>query len=403
MMVSEHITVRIRKAVPAFLMVGFLGVGFLLGMQVGHAEAGGSAQANRDQLFAPFWESWDLLHASYVEPLDDTALMEAALTGMLESLGDDHTFYMDPETFAIVNNDLQGEFEGIGATVRQNQDTGALMIVNVLPESPAQRAGIRTGDAIVQVDGTDITAMAQGEIISRIRGPEGTVVSLGIMRSSETSMLIISVTRARIQIDSVQAEILEGDLAYIRVQQFGGQTARDLKDALQDLDVENRQGLILDLRGNPGGFLTSAVDVTSEFLSEGLVLIERFRDGERTYEVNGSPSAPTVPMVVLVDEGSASASEILAGALQDVGRATIVGAPTFGKGSVQSWRELSNGGGVRVTIARWYTPADRTIHQVGLLPDIEVLVDPDDVDGELDVQLQAAIDLLTEQVTATQP
>lgn len=402
-MFNEYILVRMRKAVPALLMVGCLGVGYLLGMQVGPAAAGDSTQASRDQLFAPFWESWDLLHTNYVEELDDNALMEAALVGMLDSLGDEHTYYMDPETFAIVNNDLQGEFEGIGATVRQNQDTGALIIINVLPESPALSAGIQPGDAIVQVDGADITTMNQSEIIGRIRGPEGTVVSLGIMRASETRMLIISVTRARIQIDSVQAEILEGDLAYVQVQQFASDTAGDLHETLEDLDVENRQGMILDLRGNPGGYLTAAVDVTSEFLAEGVVLIERYRDGERTYEVNGHPTAPTVPMVVLVDEGSASASEILAGALQDFGRAVLVGAPTFGKGSVQSWRELSNGGGVRVTIARWYTPHDRTIHQVGLSPDVEVLVDPDVDDGTVDVQLQAAIELLTEQVTATQP
>ncbi len=387
-----------RKIASVLLVVGLFGAGFLLGTQYSQVEAGGHAQADRETLFAPFWETWDLIHSSYVDEVDDVALMEGALNGMMAALGDEHSFYMNPETFAIVNNDLAGEFEGIGATVRQNQETGALVIVDTLPDSPAEAAGLKSGDAIVQVDGVDITAMTQTEIISRIRGPAGTTVELGIVRPGESALVIIPITRARIQIDSVQAEVLDSGLVYIRLLQFGSQAAQDLHGILRELRVEDRPGLILDFRGNPGGFLSTAIDVASEFVEGGVVVRERFRDSERIYEASGNPTAPTIPMVILVDEGSASASELVAGALQDLGRATIIGTHTFGKGSVQTWRQLSNGGGVRVTIARWYTPGGRTIHEVGLTPDIEVAERLDER-GE-DLQLNTAIQYLAERVNA---
>ncbi len=390
-MPRQQAFLRLRKVAPWLLMFALFWTGFSLGTQYGPAQA----QDDREALFAPFWETWDLLHTSYVEPLDDVSLMEGALNGMMETLGDEYSFYMDPQTFAIVNTDLEGAFEGIGATVRQNQETGALMIVDTLPGSPAEAAGVRSGDAIMQVDGVDITAMNQTEIISRIRGPAGTQVSLGILRPGEDTLRIIRVTRARIEIDSVSAEVLENGLVYIRLLQFGSDTAADLRQTLQDLDVEHRPGLILDFRGNPGGFLTTAIDVASEFLQEGVILRERFREGEQVHEASGHPVAPTVPMVVLVDEGSASASELVAAAFQDLGRATIVGATTYGKGSVQTWQQLSNGGGVRVTIARWYSPNNHSIHGTGVTPD--VIVPSDGVDEQHDPQLEAAVRVLTER------
>ncbi len=392
--------VMVRKYLPWVLIVVFFVLGFALGVQSEAVLAEPEVQS-RDELFVPFWEVWDYIRGNYVESLNDIELMEAALNGMMESLGDEHSFYMDPDTFTIVNTDLEGQFEGIGATVRQDQDTGALVIVETIPDSPAESAGILSGDAIVEVDGVDVTDMVQSEIIGRVRGPEGTVVNLGIERPGESTIIVIPVIRARIQIDSVEARRLEDGLVYIRLMQFGSNTDHELRDALIRLEAEKSSGLILDFRGNPGGYLTTAVDVASEFMTDGVILTERFRNSEREYFAKGNAIAPTVPMVVLVDEGSASASELVAGALQDQDRATIVGTQTFGKGSVQSWRELSNGGGVRVTIAKWYTPDDRTIHGVGLTPDIEVSLDPTLPDEDL--PLRIAVEFLQQVTTVATP
>ncbi len=378
------------------LVLGAFGAGLLLGGQITPALAGTGQQT--DAALAPVEEAWEIIQEQFVDPPEPEVLVEAALNGLMTALNDPYSLYMDPDTFRMANSDLEGEFEGIGATVQLDEETGALVIMSTLPGSPAETAGLRRGDAIVQVDGMDVRGMPQTKIIGAIRGPEGTTVELGILRPGESEMLIVPIVRARIALVTVEGEILDGDIAYIRLLQFGEDTADHLREQLQTLDAENRAGLILDLRGNPGGFLTSAVDVASEFLQEGVILTERLRDHEQVYRASGIASAPTVSMVVLVDEGSASGAELVAAALQDHERATIVGTRTFGKGTVQTWRELSNGGGIRVTIARWYTPAGRTIHEVGVSPDVIV---EQDVDApETDAQLQTAIELLRQRVPA---
>lgn len=378
------------------LVLGAFGTGLLLGGQITSALAGTGQQL--DAALAPVQEAWEIIQGQFIDPPEPEALVEATLNGLMAALNDPYSLYMDPETFQMTNSDLEGEFEGIGATVQLDEETGALVIMSTLPDSPAEAAGLRRGDAIVRVDGVDVTGMPQSKIIGAIRGPEGTTVELGILRPGETELLIVPIVRARIVLVMVAGKILDGDIAYIRLFQFGEDTADQLRAQLQTLDAENRTGLILDLRGNPGGFLTSAVDVASEFLPEGVILTERLRDHEQVYRASGVASAPTVPMIVLVDEGSASGAELVAAALQDHERATIVGTRTFGKGTVQTWRELSNGGGIRVTIARWYTPAGRTIHEVGVLPDVVVEQDADA--PESDSQLQAAIGLLRQGIPA---
>lgn len=378
------------------LVLGAFGAGLLLGGQITPALAGTGQQT--DAALAPVEEAWEIIQEQFVDPPEPEVLVEAALNGLMTALNDPYSLYMDPDTFRMANSDLEGEFEGIGATVQLDEETGALVIMSTLPGSPAEAAGLRRGDAIVQVDGVDVRGMPQTKIIGAIRGPEGTTVELGILRPGESEMLIVPIVRARIALVTVEGEILDGDIAYIRLLQFGEDTADHLREQLQTLDAENRAGLILDLRGNPGGFLTSAVDVASEFLQEGVILTERLRDHEQVYRASGTASAPTVSMIVLVDEGSASGAELVAAALQDHERATIVGTRTFGKGTVQTWRELSNGGGIRVTIARWYTPAGRTIHEVGVSPDVTV---EQDVDApETDAQLQTAIELLRQRIPA---
>lgn len=354
-----------------------------------------------EELFAPFWETWTLLHENYIDPLDDDALMEAALNGMIDSLEDPHMGYIPPVDYQEVLDSLNGEFEGIGATVSQDEVTGALEIVRPLPGSPAEEAGLLPGDHVVTVDGEDITELDQSVIISMVRGPAGTDVVLGIERDGEADVFEITVTRDRILLPSVDYQILDGNVGYLQLFQFGPTSNEELRDALIEMEAEDLSGLILDLRGNTGGYLDVTLDIISYFVEDGLILIEEDAEDRVEYQAFGNPIAPTVPMVVLVDQGSASASELMAGALQDRGRATIVGVSTFGKGSVQTWRRLSNGGGIRITISEWLTPSGYSVSPDGIQPDIVVefpeLEPGTPYSQEIDTQLQAAIEALVEK------
>jgi carboxyl-terminal processing protease len=349
--------------------------------------------ADTDARFAPFWDLWNQIHEKY-HNLDDTALMEGALRGMMQSLGDPNTDYMDPQTFALINESMSGAYEGIGAVVRQNQQFGGLELVSIMNGSPAEKAGLHPGDTIVRVGDQDVTQLDQNEIIAMVRGAAGTPVQLGIMRPGETGVLSFDVTRERINVASVASQVLDGEIGYIRLSQFELNTAPDMLTALKQMDADHLKGLILDLRGNPGGYLTTAIEVGSAFIKEGTIVTERGPNGENKHPALGNAIAPDVPMVVLVDQGSASASELIAGALQDNRRATIVGMPTFGKGSVQTWHQLSDGGGVRITISRWYTPKGHSVSEIGIKPDVEVPYIPKSQTGDDDNQLTAAIQVL---------
>jgi len=360
--------------------------------QINQPEPGPQPPASRDELMAPFWEAWEILHDEYVDqPLDDGSLVQGAIRGMVDSLGDPHSSYMDPDEYLQANLPLDGEYEGIGAWV--DADGEFLTIISAMPGSPAERGGLQPGDQVIGVDGEDVTGLDGNLVIRRVLGPAGTAVRLTIRREGVPDPIDLELVRERIDLASVEGEMLEGDIGYIRLLSFGAQTADDLDRELADLLRQDPQGLILDLRGNGGGFLHTAVDVASQFLSEGVVLSERFGDGQETiYEVEGGGRATQIALVVLIDGGSASASEIVAGAIQDHDRGLLVGVTSFGKGSVQNWIELNDDqGAVRVTIARWYTPDGRQIHEVGLTPDVEVL--PAEA-GQADLQLNEAIELL---------
>jgi carboxyl-terminal processing protease len=298
---------------------------------------------------------------------------------------------------------MSGAYEGIGATVRQDETTGGLELVSIMDQSPAAEAGLLQGDQIVEVDGEDITPLSQNEIIARVRGPAGTVVHLGIQRPGEKRLLYYDVTRARIAIPSVVSRVLEGNIGYVRLMQFEAGSSEDLRDALTEMDANHLKGLILDVRGNPGGYLTTSIEVASAFIPEGPIVIEHGPNRENTYTATGDAVAPDVPLVVLVDQGSASASELISGALQDRGRATIVGMPTFGKGSVQTWRELSNGGGVRITISRWYTPDGRSVSDHGIDPDVVIAFKPNELNPAADNQLDAALRILNGEKVESEP
>lgn len=349
------------------------------------------------ELFKPFWQAWGIVDDQYVDqPVNEELLMRGAIRGMLESLGDEHTSFMDPDQFHQANIPMNGEYEGIGAWV---DPTGEyLVIISPMPDSPAEEAGLEPGDVIIAVDGEDMTGVDGNLIIREVLGPAGSIVTLTIRREGVAEPFDVDVRRARITIPSVESEMLEdGEIAYIQLINFGDRATEELRSALREALREKPNGLILDLRNNGGGYLTSAVEVASEFIGDGVILYEEYGDGSRdTYDALRGGLATDIDMVVLINEGTASASEIVAGAIQDQDRGELVGTTSFGKGSVQNWIPLSDDqGAVRVTIARWLTPNERTIHQVGLEPDYMVEITEEDIEAERDPQLEKAIDLLT--------
>jgi len=350
-------------------------------------------------LFIPFWETWNLVHESFVnQPVDDTLLLQGAIRGMLEALNDKHTSYMDPKAYESESSSLAGEYQGIGAQVDTSGDY--LTVISPFEGSPAKAAGLRPGDMIIAIDGEDMSDYSPEEARQRVLGPEGTEVILTVAREGESEPLDISIVRARITVASVTGEMLDNDIAYIDINAFGDNTTQELRAQLDELLLQNPKGIIVDLRFNPGGYLITAVEVMSEFVDDGVVLIEQYGDGTRdVYNALGNGKATDLPIVVLINEGSASASEIVAGTLQDYERAELVGVQSYGKGSVQTWMPLSNNqGAVRVTIAKWLTPKERTIDDVGLTPDYIVEMTEDDYTNRLDPQLDKAIDVLMDMM-----
>lgn len=351
-----------------------------------------------DTLFEPFWETWNYVNEQYVDqPVDQTLMMRGAIEGMLSSLGDPHTSYMDPEMFQQQNAPLQGEYEGIGAWVDVSGEF--LIIISPMPGSPAEAAGLKSDDQVIAVDGEDMAGIEGNLVLRRILGEAGTDVTLTIYRQSNDETFDVTITRQKITMPSVVGEMLEDDIAYVQLINFGDKTHQDLRKILRDLLKEKPVGLILDLRNNGGGYLNTAIDVTSEFVSQSPIMFEEFGDGEKiTYKAKPNGLATKIPLVVLINEGTASASEIAAGAIQDYERGILVGMTSYGKGSVQNWLPLENNqGAIRVTIARWLTPNERQINEQGLTPDIEVEITEEDISAERDVQLEKAIELLLEK------
>ncbi len=354
-----------------------------------------SVPGDLEDLFAPFWETWDIVHEQYVDqPVDDLKMMQGAISGMLDALGDEHTGYMDPETFVEATRPLDGSYEGIGAYVDVTGDY--LTIISPMPGSPAEAAGLKAADRVIMIDGKDMTGIDPSVALKSVLGPAGTQVILTIQRGEENEILEFTITRATIDLPSVEGKMLDNNIAYISISTFGENTTDLLKETLRELLVNNPKGLILDLRYNTGGYLVTAIEVISQFIPEGVVMYEVEGDGTETvYEALPGGLATEIPLVVLVNEGSASASEITAGAIQDFGRGALVGVTTYGKGSVQNWIPLDNNqGAVRVTIARWLTPNHRQIHKVGLTPDYVVEITDADIEAGKDPQLDKAIEVL---------
>jgi carboxyl-terminal processing protease len=350
-----------------------------------------------EDLFAPFWETWDIVHEEYVDqPVDDLALMRGAIEGMLEVLGDKHTSYMDPEEFKQANESLEGEYEGIGAWVDITGDY--VEIVSPMRGSPAYEAGLQPNDKVIGINGEDMTGIPGDLVLQQILGPAGTDVTLTIQREDE--VFDVTITRQHIIVPTVDYEMLEDNIAYVALYNYGENSSAQVREALQELLPQNPDGLIFDLRDNGGGYLSTAIEVVSEFVGSGVVMYEEYGDGT-TYSYEAIPGglATDIPLVVLVNAGTASASEITAGAIQDLGRAPLVGVTTYGKGSVQSWIALeNNAGGVRVTISRWLTPDGRQISEVGLEPDYMVEMTEEDYENGDDPQLDKAIEVLKDLI-----
>jgi carboxyl-terminal processing protease len=358
-----------------------------------------SHSTDLETLFQPFWRTWEMIHQMYVDqPVNDTTLMRGAIKGMLDSLGDEHTSYIEPEILKQENIQLEGEYEGIGAWV----DTAGefLIITSPMPNSPAEKAGLKPGDTVIKIDGEDMAGKDGNYALSKVLGPAGTKVVLTILHKDEVDPVEITITRAKIDVASVESKVLDNQIGYVQILTFGDKTGPELKQALQTLRKQDIKALIVDLRYNGGGLLSAAVDVGSQFLKDSILMYEEYGSGEeKVFRVRPGGLATDIPLIVLVNEGTASASEIVAGAIQDLGRGKLVGVTTYGKGSVQNWVELDDEqGAVRITIARWLTPNKTQINKVGLTPDVAVPMTEEDYKELKDPQLDRAVELLLEEI-----
>ena len=370
------------KIMVIALVVVSLALSFGAGCALGTRTPAGSSQG-----LGIVEEAWNIIFQDYVDrdELDASQLSQAAVRGMVEALDDPYTVYLDAETYQLSLSSLEGKFEGIGAEVAISDSQ--LVIIAPIADSPADMAGIKAGDKILEIDGKPTSEMSLVEAVLLVRGPQGTSVRLLILHEGETEPEAIDIVRAEIELTSVRFEMRQ-DIAYINITHFSEGTDAELLPALDSITAEAATGIILDLRSNPGGVLTAVVDVAGHFLQEGVVVDIVDNQGNHTdIPVNGEGAIIDLPLVVLVDSYSASGSEVLAGALQDYGRATIAGTRTFGKGSVNVLRQLEDGSGLYITTGRWLTPNGHLIEGEGIAPDYELELEGEDV-------IQWAIDYL---------
>ena len=381
-----------------------LAVGAALALAVNYAVESGLPMGNDDvpaaQELPPEFdrlrEAWELLHKEHIDrlELDPKTLSDGAIRGMLQALDDPYASFLDAEQFNQEAQEIRGFFEGIGAQVAMQE--GQLTIITPLPDTPAEHSGILPGDVILAIDGEGAEGLSLMEAVYKIRGERGTTVELLILHLHSQEATLIPVTRGVIPLETVRFAMLPEGIGHLRISSFSDTTNQQVEAALQEFRGANGTGLIIDLRNNPGGLLKAVVDVTSQFLEGGLVTYELDSQGKRReWQVSSGGKGQDVPMVVLVNQFSASASEVFAGAIIDHGRAPVVGVTSFGKGSVNTMRGLSDGSGIFFTIARWYTPNGTLIEGAGITPTYEVTIPPD---STTDVQLDRAIELLQQRI-----
>ena len=402
-----------KKARNTILLVFFISIVFGVGYFLGYKgfllsiEKFPIVTINRSQPpekelnFSLFWDVWDRLEGSYYDKskIKESEMVYGAIKGMVSSLGDPYTVFFTPGENRIVQEDLNGNFEGVG--IQLDFKDSVLTVVSPLPDTPAEKTGVKAGDQIIKI--TDIgkrvekgtSGMSLQEAVALIRGERGTKVTLTLVREEVTEPFDVDIARGSINVASIKLEFVgdEGKIAHIKVLKFSGETKSEWQSAVNEIISRNVKGLILDLRNNPGGYLMGAVDIASEFVSDGTVVIEEWSDGKRQeYPVYGNGKLYKVPLVVLVNEGSASASEILAGAISDHKRGKIVGTVTFGKGTIQEPQELTSGSGLHLTISKWLTPNGSWLNGTGLEPDVII---EDNEETSIDEELAKAIELLS--------
>jgi len=377
----------------AFAVVLSFGVGFQLSRSLSQPVTG------LPEEFNALGEVWQSLERYYVnkDAIDAEELSEGAIRGLLKALDDPHTSYLDAETYEMEWSAYEGSFEGVGAVITMKD--GELTVVSPIAGGPAEEQGVRAGDKILEIDGEPTSGMNLTEAVLKIRGPQGTEVTLLILHQGETTPVEIEIIREEVKLDSIYLEMLPQGIANIQITHFSERTHEELVAALNDAIDNGAEGIILDLRNNPGGYLHVAVDVASEFLDGGTVVYQQDSEG-RLDELPATPGglAKDLPLVLLVNEWSASGSEVLAGAIQDRGRANLVGNVTYGKGSINIVRELSDGSALYVTTARWLTPDGSLIEGIGLTPDFEVEITEADILNDRDPQLDFAIEYIESQL-----
>ncbi len=346
---------------------------------------------SKDVDFDLFWETWDTIRKNYVhQPVSETEMLYGAMAGSVASLGDPHSIFFDPDTTKKFTDELQGTFDGIGTEIAVKNDN--LTIIAPLPGSPAEKAGLRAGDQILSIDAEDTAGMSLDYAVNKIRGQKGTDVVLTVNREGWDKAKEIKLTRDTIKIQSVKWKMLENNLAYINLRYFNEDTSSEFNKAVVETIAKNPKGIIFDLRNNPGGYLDTAIDVASEWVDKGVVVYEKSADGNlKANEANGQARFKDFPTVVLINGGSASGSEIVAGALKDYKLATLIGEKSFGKGSVQTLFPLEDGSSIKLTIALWLTPNENTIDGEGIEPDVEVKLTDEDFNADKDPQLDRAI------------
>lgn len=394
-----------KKYFLLYLVVIGLGGSFVVGYTAGKDANNNSVNApitvpkttlpqgvSKDVDFNLFWDVWQRVKKDYVDKsISDKDLFYGALSGIVASVDDPYTVFLDPETTKKFEESLSGSFDGIGAEIGKKNEQ--IVIMAPLPDTPAERAGLKTKDMILAIDKKTTAGITLDEAVIRIRGKKGTSVTLTIYREGEKKERDVSIMRDTIQIKSVVWN-MKKDIAYVKVSHFNEDTESTFGVAIREAMAKKPKGFILDLRNNPGGFLDTAVEMASYWVNGKTIVVEKYNEKKQDSYTGHAPAfLKDMPTIVLVNEGSASASEIVAGALQDYGKATIIGKKTFGKGSVQDLQRLRDGSAIKITVAKWYTPNGKNINEEGIKPDREVSQSEDD-DNKDDLQLNAALELL---------
>lgn len=350
----------------------------------------------KDVDFSLFWEAYQILDKKYVNrPLDKEKVLYGAIDGMVSSLDDPYTAFMNPEMTQEFDNEIHGTFEGIGIEIGIKNNL--LTVIAPVENTPAWNAGLKPRDIILTINDQSTLDIQINEAVKLIRGPKGSTVKLTIKRDGVDASQEFEITRDTIEVKSVEYEQKENGIFYIKITRFSESTTKEFDEAIQELLKSDSKKIVLDLRNNPGGFLESSIDISSEFIEKGVVVTEEFSENEKNnYKARGRARLESFTTVILVNEGSASASEIVAGALQDQKGVKLIGKKTYGKGSVQEFEDLPGGSSIRVTVAKWLTPNGININENGIEPTIEVDLTDDDYNNDRDPQLDKAIEILSQ-------